>query len=223
MAASRAQRIGIWTIAIAMVLGTLVSFVVMIVANDNAKLDQARLEKLMAEYQVEFEEYQGRVEKQSKELSGKYYSDFVKYQSRVGKFSEDVKELGKNDLKVGGGDEIKEDSTFTAYYIGWNPGGKVFDDSIDEESKTLLPPLSVSPGSVIKGWTDGAVGMKVGGVRELTIPAELAYGETGSGENIPPNTPLKFIIMVIPTPETIEAPQPSDELVRLYNRSQGGY
>lgn len=223
MAASRAQRIGIWTIAIAMVLGTLVSFVVMIVANDNAKLDQARLEKLMAEYQVEFEEYQGRVEKQSKELSGKYYSDFVKYQSRVGKFSDDVKELGKNDLKVGGGDEIKEDSTFTAYYIGWNPSGKVFDDSIDEESKSLLPPLQVSPGSVIKGWTDGAVGMKVGGVRELTIPAELAYGETGSGENIPPNTPLKFIIMIIPTPEEIESPQPSDELVRLYNRSQGGY
>ena len=51
------------------------------------------------------------------------------------------------------------------------------------------------------GWYDGVEGMKIGGVREVTIPAGLAYGETGSGEDIPPNTPIKFLIMAIPPAE----------------------
>jgi len=55
--------------------------------------------------------------------------------------------------------------------------------------------------------------MKVGGVRELTIPASLAYGEQGSGADIPANTPIKFILMIIPTPATI---QPSPELLKYY-------
>jgi hypothetical protein len=49
-------------------------------------------------------------------------------------------------------------------------------------------------------------GMKIGGVRELTIPSDKAYGETGSGDNIPPNTPIRFIVMAIPLPATIEQP-----------------
>jgi hypothetical protein len=71
---------------------------------------------------------------------------------------------------------------------------------------------------VIKGWTDGTVGMKVGGVRELTIPSDQAYGATGSGTNIPPNTPLKFVIMVIPTPETIPQAAIPPELLKYYTK-----
>ena len=63
--------------------------------------------------------------------------------------------------------------------------------------------------------------MKVGGVRELTIPSDLAYGETGSGDSIPANTPLKFVIMTIPTPTAIEQPMPSEELTTLYSRLYG--
>ena len=223
MAASRAQRIGIWTIAVALTLGTIVSFVVMIVANDNAKLDEARLNELVAEYETDFSEYQGKIDAQARELSKVYYTDFSKYESRVGKFSSDVSELKTEDLKAGTGEELTSESEFAAYYIGWNPTGKIFDSSINKEEKLLAPPLSAGPGGVISGWTDGVDGMKVGGVRELTIPADLAYGESGMGEDIPPNTPLKFVIMVIPTPEEIPYPQPSEELIRLYQRYQGGY
>lgn len=60
--------------------------------------------------------------------------------------------------------------------------------------------------------------MKVGGIRELTIPADKAYGETGSGGTIAPNTPLKFVIMIIPTPETIPQPAVPAELLKYYQR-----
>lgn len=46
-------------------------------------------------------------------------------------------------------------------------------------------------------------GMKIGGVREVTIPSDKAYGETGQGNIIPPNTPLRFVIMAIDMPAQI--------------------
>ena len=60
--------------------------------------------------------------------------------------------------------------------------------------------------------------MKVGGVRQLTIPSSLAYKEAGQGTDIGPNMPLKFILLVIPAPEAIE---PSAELETLYQRLNG--
>lgn len=222
MAASLAQRVGIWTIAVALTLGTIVSFVVMIVANDNAKLDEARLNELMAEYEVKFGEYQDKIDAQARELSKVYYDGFIKYESRVGEFSSDIDELETKDLKAGTGEELTDESNFSAYYIGWNPKGKVFDSSINKEEKLLSPPFQAGPGRAIDGWIQGVDGMKIGGVRELTIPANLAYGDVAQSEDIPANTPLKFVVMVIPTPEEIPYPQPSDELIRLYQQVQGG-
>lgn len=210
MATKKSQRIGIWIIAIALVAGTLGSFLIMILAPKNEAADQARLERLTAEYQEAQQAHQA-------ELSAQYYDDFAEYQSRVQAFAAaDVTELGKEDLKEGDGEVLTSESSFTAYYIGWNPDGKIFDSSISDAS--LAAPIDVRPGGVIKGWTDGVAGMKVGGVRELTIPAELAYGDQERGEDIPANTPLKFVIMVIPTPT---APKMSDELKQLYARLNG--
>jgi FKBP-type peptidyl-prolyl cis-trans isomerase len=62
---------------------------------------------------------------------------------------------------------------------------------------------------VITGWSEGVQGMRIGGVRELTIPASKAYGETGSpSKSIAPNTPLKFIVMLIPNDEVKQIEQP---------------
>jgi FKBP-type peptidyl-prolyl cis-trans isomerase len=47
---------------------------------------------------------------------------------------------------------------------------------------------------VIPGWVQGIPGMKVGGRRELIIPASLAYGKAGSPPTIPPNSPLVFVV-----------------------------
>lgn len=216
MATTHAQRIGIWIIAGALTLGTIGSFLIIILANDNQATEQARIDQLTSAYQKEYEEYTTKVQAQATALSKKYYDDFKIYNSRADSFDKDVAKLQTKDLKIGTGDEIKADTSFTAYYIGWNPSGKVFDSSI--EGKALKAPITAASGVVIEGWTEGAVGMRVGGVRELTIPADLAYGEAGSGEDIPANTPLKFIIMVIPTPEEIAQPQPSEELIRYYSQ-----
>lgn len=212
---TRGQRITLWFIAILMLVGTVGSFAMMVIANENDQKDQAKANEMKAAYQAEYQDYQDKLGVQAKQLSDKYYSQFSKYSSNVKSFDKNsVKELSKKDLLVGKGEKITSESSFYAYYIGWNPEGTIFDQSIEGDS--LKMPYEVTPGMVIQGWTEGVDGMRVGGVRELTIPSDLAYGESGSGDNIPPNTPLKFIIMIIPSPEKIEEPSMSDELIRYY-------
>jgi FKBP-type peptidyl-prolyl cis-trans isomerase len=208
MATSKSQRIGIWIIAITLTVGTLAGFIAIILAPSNQQADQAHLTQLNTDYQNAYKDYLSK-------LSVKYFDTFNKYSTTPAVFiATDVTELKTEDLVVGTGTEVTANSSFVAYYIGWTPDGKVFDSSIDGTS--LKAPLTASPGSVISGWTEGATGMKEGGVRELTIPSDKAYGATGSGTSIAPNTPLKFIIMLIPATETTTAPQIPAELLKYY-------
>lgn len=208
---TRTQRIGIWIITIFMTVGTIGVLAAAVLSSQNAQKDQNRLQQLMSQYQA-------AQDAQAKQLSDQYYPTFSQYTSRPAAFdASSVKALTTEDLLAGTGDAITSNSSFTAYYIGWTPDGKVFDSSLN--GNALKAPFSASPGGVIKGWTQGADGMKVGGIRELTIPADLAYGSTGSGSSIPPNTPLKFIIMIIPTPKAVEMPQ---ELLNYYQTQSGG-
>lgn len=217
MATRTAQRVGIWVIAIVLTVGTLAGFIAIILAPKNQQTDQARLADLQAQYQKDVLDTQNKIAAQATQLSGLYFATFSPFASRVGTFDKaSVTDLKKEDLKIGDGAEITADTTFSAYYIGWNPDGVIFDQSIS--GQTLKAPLAVTPGSVIKGWTDGAIGMKVGGVRELTIPAEQAYGATGSGDKIAPNTPIKFVLMIIPTPDAIPQAVAPPDLIRYYQR-----
>lgn len=195
MATPKSQRIGIWIIAIVMVIGTLGSFIAMILANENVKIDQKQQEKLYADYQKEMEEQK----KQAAALSDKYYPVFAEYKTAPAEFDKDTvgDKVTTRDLKQGDGAELNKDTKYQAYYIGWNPRGKMFDSSFDGEK--LKVPLDTSMMNTIPGWVEGVVGMKVGGVREMTIPSDLAYKEQGSGDDIPPNTPIRFIVMVIST------------------------
>ena len=217
MATLRRQRIGIWVIAIVLTIGTIGSFLVMILASKNSNVDKARINQLTSEYQKKMNEYQAKVDAQATELSSKYFAEFSQYADRFGTFDRDgVKSLKTEELKQGDGETLGKDTSFTAYYIGWTPDGKVFDSSID--GSKLKAPFNATPGGVIKGWTQGVEGMKIGGIRELTIPSEDAYGEQGSGNSIPPNTPLKFVIMIIPPVESLSQPAIPQELLNYYNR-----
>lgn len=215
MATTKKQRWGILIILIVTVIGTLGSFAVMVLAQKNQTADAAKLQKIQDTYSKSYAEYQKKVDAQATTLSAQYYSEFSQYQSRVGTFNRDtVKELKTEDLKVGDGEEVTDTTRFSAYYIGWNPLGKVFDSSIN--GNALKAPLGIDTGlgeaSLITGWKEGMKGMHIGGVRELTIPSDKAYGESGSGDNIPPNTPLKFVVMAIPLQETIAQPTIPQEL-----------
>jgi len=215
MSVTKAQRVGIWIIAVFMAVGTIGSFVIIVLANNNSQTDQVRITEMQAAYTKEYEAYQAKVAAQAAELSKTYFPVFSPQASRVAAFdAASVTELKTEDILVGDGEALTKDSSFTAYYIGWNPSGTIFDGSIDGES--LKAPFTAQPGGVIQGWSQGVEGMKVGGIRELSIPSALAYGEAGSGENIPANTPIKFVMMVIPTPEAIAAPEIPQELLKYY-------
>lgn len=216
MATTTGQRVAIWIIAIALTAGTIGGFLAMMAAPANEAREKAQLDEAMALYQSREVERNKKVEAQANALSEKYYADFSEYTSKVEKFDKaDVKELKKEDLKVGDGAEIDGNTKFAAYYVGWNPAGKVFDQSIKDGK--LGPPITIADGldkaSLIEGWKEGMKGMKIGGVRMLSIPSDKAYGAQGQGEDIPANSPLKFIVMAIPEPEQIP-PSEVPELVK---------
>jgi peptidylprolyl isomerase len=102
------------------------------------------------------------------------------------------KQLEVKDLEEGTGAEAKAGDEVTVQYVGVNyKNGKEFDSSW---SRSEPFPLTLGAGSVIPGWEQGIEGMKVGGRRELIIPPELAYGETGYPPSIAPNETLVFVI-----------------------------
>jgi peptidylprolyl isomerase len=101
------------------------------------------------------------------------------------------------DLIKGTGPEAKLGKSITVNYVGvLFHGGKVFDASWKRGQPATFP---LEQGKLIAGWTQGIPGMKVGGRRELVIPAALAYGVKGSPPSIPANAPLVFVIDLLGT------------------------
>jgi len=90
-------------------------------------------------------------------------------------------------MKEGEGDSPTLQSTVEVHYHGTLMDGTVFDSSV-ERGQTISFPL----GGVIKGWQEGLQLMKEGGKATLVIPSDLAYGDQGSGDTIPPGATLKF-------------------------------
>src|SRR5512144_2924145 len=76
------------------------------------------------------------------------------------------------DIKAGTGPVAQAGQTVKVDYTGWLPNGKKFDSSVGS-GKPFEFKLGAS--EVIKGWDEGVAGMKVGGKRQLKIPANLAY------------------------------------------------
>jgi len=100
------------------------------------------------------------------------------------------------DEKPGDGAEAQKGQTVTVHYTGWLADGTKFDSSHDRKQPFKF---KLGQGQVIKGWDEGVAGMKVGGVRKLTIPPELGYGAGGFGRAIPPNATLTFEVELLAT------------------------
>lgn len=209
MATPRSQRVGIWIIAIVLTIGTLGSFLAMILGNQNTASQQAKMQQESAKYTAAYNA-------QTKQLSDKYYAQLNKYANAPVPFeASSVKKLATTDLEIGNGTELKSGTAYSAYYIGWNPKGKIFQQSIANGS--LDAPIA--GGNMIEGWNEGVIGMKMGGIRELSIPSDKAYKNVAQSEDIPANTPLKFIVMAIP--KVTDIPM-SAELLQYYQSQQAG-
>jgi peptidylprolyl isomerase len=98
------------------------------------------------------------------------------------------------DVKEGKGEAIKAGAEVTIHYTGWTLDGKIFDSSHKRGEPATFP-----LGDLIKGWQIGVPGMKPGGVRRLSIPYPLAYGEKGRPPTIPAKATLIFEIEAFET------------------------
>ncbi len=97
------------------------------------------------------------------------------------------------DIEVGEGDMPAVGQLVSVHYTGWLEDGTKFDSSLDRGQPFQFP---LGQGSVIAGWDEGVATMQVGGKRQLVIPADLAYGDSGSGI-IPPGATLIFDVELL--------------------------
>jgi len=95
-------------------------------------------------------------------------------------------------IKMGTGPKPRADQTVTVHYSGRTIDGKEFDSSYKRGE-----PTTFGVGQVIKGWTEALQLMPVGSKWELYIPADLAYGDRGAGQLIPPGATLIFEVELL--------------------------
>jgi peptidylprolyl isomerase len=103
-------------------------------------------------------------------------------------------ELEIEDLNAGTGAEATAGKTVTVHYVGTLTSGSKFDSSRDRGAGFTF---KLGAGMVIKGWDQGVAGMKIGGLRKLTIPPELGYGARGFPPVIPANSTLVFEVELL--------------------------
>lgn len=220
MSTRKSQRIGIWIIASIMILGTIGGFAAMLVAPGNEAKDAAALKAAEDEYAKLKAGWQKKADVQLAELNDKYLATFSPFESRVASFdAEQVTELSHVDLVEGDGEEITGKSSFSTFYILWGPEGKVIQQTLEDGKLTVpLEVENLADSAMIDGWKEGLVGMKLGGIRELTIPYAKAYGDVAQSEDIPAKTPLKFIVMAIETPTEIPYPEMPQLLRKEYEK-----
>jgi FKBP-type peptidyl-prolyl cis-trans isomerase len=102
--------------------------------------------------------------------------------------------LGIHDTECGEGDEAVSGATVSVHYVGTLENGEQFDSSRERGQPFEF---ALGAGQVIAGWDEGIQGMRVGGIRELTIPPDLGYGAAGSPPVIPPDSTLLFEVELL--------------------------
>ncbi len=185
MATTKLQQIGIWIIAVVLTVGTIGSFIVLILANDNNA-------KVTTNAQRPATDSATRA-KASAQANADSSLPLVGYSAQAFDASA-ATSLQKEILVDGTGDEVKATDSINASYFGWTSDGKIFDSSLKKDASADAP-VTFSLAGVIQGWTKGLTGQRAGSTVKLTIPADQAYGTTGSGI-IPANAPLQFIVVI---------------------------
>jgi FKBP-type peptidyl-prolyl cis-trans isomerase len=105
-----------------------------------------------------------------------------------------MSELQIEILREGDGAEAKAGNSVSVHYVGTLTDGKKFDSSRDRGQPFNF---KLGAGQVIKGWDQGVAGMRVGAMRRLTVPPQLAYGDRGFPPVIPPGSTLVFEVELL--------------------------
>lgn len=105
----------------------------------------------------------------------------------------EIQTMTIEDTKVGTGKTAEAGTMVSVHYVGTLTNGTKFDSSRDRGAAFTF---ALGAGQVIEGWDKGVAGMKVGGVRKLVIPPDLAYGDRAIG-SIPANSTLVFEVELL--------------------------
>lgn len=182
MATKTSQRVFIWVIAVVMLVGSIGMYFMIILQNQNEQDQLAEQQRQIAELQQNMNACEA-VSTEGKEFTKPEPVSFE---------ADTVTELRTEDVVVGTGEEVTSPETcVTVHYLVNTPDGKSFENSYDTND-----PPAFGLDQVIPGWQEGMMGMKVGGIRQLYVPADKAYGEQGTAD-VPPNTPLFFHIELV--------------------------
>ena len=218
------QRIIIGIIAFLLLGSTIAIYALMVLSGETQKAKTAEADAQLTEVQAKLTAKQNEINEAAKQLSSKYFETFnnVRRDTVRAYNANTVNTSGiqTNDIITGTGQEIvNNESRYYAYYVGWCADESVFDSSFDNISNptALGAPLYYNgDGGLIAGWLEGVVGMRLGGIREIDIPGELAYGQTREicgGLN----SPLKFLVYAVEVDESFDKlEQEYDEISTEY-------
>lgn len=102
-------------------------------------------------------------------------------------------------MKAGRGQRVVKGHTVNVHYTLWLEDGTMIQTTKEDRggSGRPYPVANIGMGQVIKGWNEGIIGMRVGEIRKLTCPPDLAYGAEGRPPEIPPNATLTFEVELV--------------------------
>lgn len=218
------QRIFIILIAVIM-LGSIIASYAAIIINGGGSSSGTATSGISEAKILEYEnDYNAKVA-EFEEASKSDYNKFIAYKSEVKAYNEtaaNANGVQTRDLLKGDGKKLTDgDSDYLAYYIGWCADETVFDSSLDDNANpTAFSKILDASLGMIEGWNVGVEGMRLGGVREITIPGELAYGEQleicGGYSK-----PLKFLVMAVAKEDPLKTL--AEELDLAYMKLQYAY
>lgn len=212
------QRFFIILIAVVM-LGSIIASYAAIVINGGKSSSGSTTSGISEEKIMAYEEaYENKVAELA-EVTKDDFNKFIKYKSQITAYNEASANAGgveTRDLLVGTGRTLEEDDTnYLAYYVGWCADETIFDSSLDSTTNpTAFKGILDASLGMIEGWDMGVIGMNLGGIREITIPGELAYKdqmEICGGYN----KPLKFLIMAVANEDPLKSLSEELDLAHL--------
>ena len=197
------QRILIGIIAIVMLGSVVASYLAVMVSNNSSS--SASSQGISSAKAAEYETAYSDKRNEFKAATTSEYATFSKFLPEIKAYNEtsvNTGDLSVQDLLVGDGRELADgDTDYLAFYVGWCADEKIFSSSLDDAKNptgfnTVLDATDSTEGSLVEGWRVGIVGTRLGGVRIITIPSELAFGDSDSAENVcGVNKPVKFMVM----------------------------
>lgn len=172
-----------------MFFGTLGAFFLPILMNDNASKEAAEQQRMVEEYQKQLADSPCPP---STAVPTEKVSPVPTPPSAP--TTDEVSELKTDDLSVGDGKEVQKGDCVEILFHGTlASNGKAFQGGSNYADGE---PYRATTDSFVPGFSQGLVGMKVGGERQVLIPSELGYGGQASGE-IPANADLVFTIKLV--------------------------